>query len=61
MKAESLNRRLAGLEAVQEKVKPPVISTLVDLVMWVSEHENDKEEIEVELSPELQALVEDAI
>jgi hypothetical protein len=44
------------IEALEEKAKPPVISTLLDLVVWVDEHENDEEE--VELSPELQELAE---
>ena len=44
-----LDRRLADLEA---KTKPPVIST------WVDEHENDEGDLEIELSPELQELVE---
>lgn len=50
-----LERRI---EALEEKAKPPMISTLVDLIEWVNEHENDSEEVEVELSPELQELVE---
>ena len=50
-----LEKRLAALE---ENAKPRVISTLADLVMWDAGHKDDGEE--VELSPELQALVEEA-
>lgn len=49
------DRRLAALEA---KTKPPVISTWVDFVKWVDEHENDEGDLEIELSPKLQELVE---
>lgn len=48
------------IEALEEKAKPPVISTLLDLIIWESEHKDDPEEVEVELSPELQVLVEEA-
>ena len=51
----SIEHRIAALE---EKATSPVISTFLDLMNWVSEHEDDPEEVEVELSPELQALVE---
>ena len=54
----SVEHRIAALE---EKAKPPVISTLLDLIIWESEHKDDPEEAEVELSPELQALVDEAI
>jgi hypothetical protein len=50
-----LDRRLAALEA---EAKPRVISTWVDFILWLDEHENDEGELEVELSPELQELVE---
>ena len=46
------------LEVLEAKAKPRVISTWVDLMMWVDEHEDDEGYIEVELSPELQELVE---
>lgn len=52
-----LAKRLAALEA---KAKPPVISTWVDFVLWMDEHEDDEEDVEVELSPELQELVKEA-
>ena len=48
----SIEQRLTALEV---KAKPPVISTLADLVKWASDHED--EDIEVELSPEMQAFV----
>lgn len=38
------------IEALEEKAKPPVISTLLDLIIWESEHKDDPEEVEVELS-----------
>lgn len=44
------------IEALEQKAKPPVISTFLDLIIWANEHVGE----EVELSPELQALVEDA-
>jgi hypothetical protein len=50
-----LAKRLAVLEA---KAKPRMISTWVDFVLWLDEHENDEEDVEVELCPELQELVE---
>jgi len=51
-----LEKRIAALE---EKSKSPTISTLLDLIIWANEHEDDPEE--VKLSPGLEALVEDAI
>jgi hypothetical protein len=51
----SLERRLAALEA---EAKPRVISTWIDFMLWLDEHEDDEGEAEVELSPELQDLVE---
>jgi hypothetical protein len=50
----SLERRLAHLEA---KAKPPMIATWVDFILWLDEHENDEEDLEVELSPELKQLI----
>jgi hypothetical protein len=47
------------LEALEAKAKPRVISTWVDFMMWLYEHENDEGELEVEFSPELQELVEE--
>jgi hypothetical protein len=47
-----LVKRLAALEA---KAKPRVISTWVDLMMW------EDDDLEVELSPEMQKLVEMAV
>jgi len=52
-----LSKRLAVLEA---KAKPRVISTWVDFVLWLDEHEDDEGSVEVELCPELQELVEEA-
>lgn len=56
MKA-SLERRLAVLEA---KTKPRVIATWVDFILWLDEHEDDEGDVEVELCPKLQELVEEA-
>ena len=53
-----LAKRLAALEA---KAKPPMISTWVEFVLWLDEHEDDKGSVEVELCPELQELVEEAV
>jgi hypothetical protein len=47
-----LAKRLAALEA---KAKPRIISNWVDLMMW------EDDDLEVELSPEMQELVEMAI
>lgn len=47
-----LVKRLGALEA---KAKPRIISTWVDLMMW------EDDDLEVELSPEMQELVEMAI
>ena len=55
MKADRLYRRLEALEA---KAKPVMISTWVDLVLWLDEHEDDEGDVEVELCPVLQELVE---
>ena len=52
-----LAKRLAALEA---KAKPPMISTWVEFVLWLDEHEDDEGGVEVELCPELQELVEEA-
>jgi hypothetical protein len=52
MRSNSLDKRLAVLEA---KAKPRIISTWVDLMMW------EDDDLEVELSPEMQELVEMAI
>lgn len=43
------------IEALEEKAKPPMISTLADFVKWCADHEDDDEEMP-ELSPELEAL-----
>jgi hypothetical protein len=48
-------KRLTVLEA---KAKPPMISTWVDFAKWVDEHGD--EDIDVELSPELQKLMDEA-
>lgn len=50
MKLRGIDRRL---EALEERAKPRVISTWVDFMMC--------EDDEVELSPELQELVEMAV
>jgi hypothetical protein len=50
----NLERRLAQLEA---KAKPPVIATWVDFILWLDEHENDEEDLVVELSPEFEQLI----
>jgi hypothetical protein len=55
VKADRLYRRLEALEA---KAKPVMISTWVDLVLWLDEHEDDEGDVEVELCPELQELFE---
>ena len=47
----SLKKRVVALES---KAKPPVISTVLDLINSVEDNED------VELSPELQKLVEKA-
>ena len=52
-----LAKRLAALEA---KAKPRMISTWVDFVLWLDEHEDDEGDVEVELCQELQELVEEA-
>ena len=49
MKLGGIDRRLVALE---ERTKPRVISTLLDLINCIEENED------VELSPELQELVE---
>jgi hypothetical protein len=51
MKLGGIDRRLAALEL---DAKPHVISTLLDLINCIGKNED------VELSPELQALVEEA-
>jgi len=43
---------------LEAKAKPRMISTWVDFVLWLDEHEGDDGKLEVELSPELQELVE---
>lgn len=53
----NLERRIVMLEA---KAKPRVISTWVDFVLWLDEHEDDEGDVEVELCLELQELVEEA-
>jgi hypothetical protein len=55
VKADRLYRRLEVLEA---KAKPRVITSWVDFVLWLDEHEDDEGSVEVELCPELQELVE---
>jgi hypothetical protein len=55
VKADRLYRRL---EALETKAKPRVISSWVDLVIWLDEHEDDEGDVEVELCPELQELFE---
>lgn len=52
MKA-NLDRRLKALE---EAAKPRIIATLADLVVWAT---SDSDE-EVEFSPVIQELIEDA-
>lgn len=52
----SIENRLQRLE---KKTKPPVISTLADLVIWCAEHEDDPEDAEIELSPEMHSFVDD--
>jgi hypothetical protein len=47
------------IQELEKSAKPPVISTVVDLVKWGAEHEDDDED--VELSPELQELIEVAV
>jgi hypothetical protein len=51
MKLRGIDRRL---EALEVDAKPRVISTLLDLLNCIEEN------VDVELSPELQALVEKA-
>ena len=51
MKLSGIDRRLVVLEA---KAKPRVISAVLDLINCIEENKD------VELSPELQALVEEA-
>jgi hypothetical protein len=46
------------LEVLEVKAKPRVISTWVDFILWLDEHEDDEGCVEVELCPELQELVE---
>ncbi len=55
---KDLERRI---EALEEKAKPPVVSTLRGLVLWLADHENDPDDTEIELSPELQELVGSAL
>ena len=60
MEARILRRDLAKrLAALEAKAKPRVISTWVDFVLWLDEHEDDEGGVEVELCPELQELVEE--
>lgn len=47
----NIEKRLQSLET---KARPQVISTLADLVKWCADHEYT----EIELSPEIQALVD---
>jgi hypothetical protein len=39
-----LEKRITALE---EKSKSPTISTLLDLIIWANEHEDDLEEVEL--------------
>lgn len=55
MKSNALNKRLAALE---ENAKPRIIATLADFVLWCSEEDHDEN---VELSPQMQEFVEDAL
>lgn len=54
----SIEKRLQSLEA---RAKHPVISTLADLVKWCAEHGGASEDAEIELSPELQTLVDESL
>jgi len=58
MKA-NLGRRIAVLEA--KMLKSPVISTWVDFILWLDEHEDDEGDVEVDLCPELQELVQEML
>ena len=49
------------LEVLETKAKPRMISTWVDFVLWLDEHEDDEGDVEVELCPELQELVEEVV
>lgn len=51
----NMERKLATLE---EKNEPRLISTLADFVLWCAKHE-DGDDKEIELSPQMQELVED--
>jgi hypothetical protein len=55
MKA-NLGRRIAVLEA--KMLKSPVISTWVDFILWL---DGGDEDVEVELCPELQMLVQEVL
>ena len=55
MKADRLYRRL---EALETKAKPRALSSWVDFILWLDEHEDDEGDVEVELCPVLQELVE---
>lgn len=57
MKA-NLARRLAALEA---RAKPSMLSSWVDFVLWLDEHEDDEEVIEIDLSPALQEIVNEIL
>lgn len=50
----NIEKQLQSLEA---KAKPRMISTLADLVKWCADHGD----IEVELSREIQALVDESL
>ena len=51
----SLEQRLSQLEA---KAKPPIVETWVDLMLWLDEHEGDERSAEIELSPQMEVLVQ---
>ncbi|VVB62420.1 Uncharacterised protein [uncultured archaeon] len=54
MRLEAFIKRLSALEA---SVKPRMISTLADYVLWASEEDNDED---VEFSPEIMKFIEEA-
>lgn len=54
----SLERRLIALEA---SVKPQKISTWSDFMVWLDAHDEDPEPAEANLSPKLQAFVEEIL
>jgi len=55
MKLGGIDRRL---EALEERAKPRIIATLADFVIWCAEDEPDED---VELSPQMQEFVDEAL